>query len=95
MQTVSLFSRPITHLLSMLCVLIKFLSHASAKKKTKRLKGSKFRSYLSFSSDITAVKGLRQQAEGRTGFDDVLGVDYFLLAPRKSSTDDNSCLTFF
>ena len=38
----SIFSGPITHLLSMLCVLMKIPSLASAKKKTKRLKGFKF-----------------------------------------------------
>ena len=35
----SIFSGPITHLLSVLYGLIKFLSHVDAKKKTKRLKG--------------------------------------------------------
>ena len=34
---------PITHLLSLLRVVMKVLSHASAKKKTKRLKGFKVR----------------------------------------------------
>ena len=41
-----IFSGPVTHLLSMLCVLMKILSNASAKKKTKRLKGFKFRSFI-------------------------------------------------
>ena len=44
----------------MLCGLIKILSHTSAKKKTERLKGFKFRTFNGrFSSDIIAVKGLR------------------------------------
>ena len=44
----------------MLCGLIKILLHASAKKKTERLKGFKFRTFNGrFSSDIIAVKGLR------------------------------------
>ena len=38
----SIFSGPITHLLSVLRVLMKILSHASAKKKTKGLKVSDF-----------------------------------------------------
>ena len=38
----SIFSGPITHLLSVLCVLIKVLLRTGAKKKTKRLKGFKF-----------------------------------------------------
>ena len=44
----------------MLCVLMKILSHASAKKKRKRPTGFKFRVYIagSFSIDIMAVKGL-------------------------------------
>ena len=37
---------PITHLLSMLCVLMKIVSHASAKKKTERFKGFKFRTVI-------------------------------------------------
>ena len=53
----------------MLCVLMKFLSHASAKKtrkkkkkdkkrkKTKKTEGFKFRTYGPFSNDV-AVKGL-------------------------------------
>ena len=41
----SVFSGPVTHLLLMLCVLMKILSHASAKTKTKRLKGFKFRTF--------------------------------------------------
>ena len=36
-----IFSDDITHLFSTLCILMKVLSHASAKKKTKRLKGLK------------------------------------------------------
>ena len=42
----------------MLCVLVKVLSYASAKKITKRHKGFKFRTYWPFSSEIMAVKGL-------------------------------------
>ena len=37
---------PMTHLLSMLCVLIKILSHDSAKKKTERLKVFRFRAFI-------------------------------------------------
>ena len=40
--TNSVFSSPVTHLLSVLCVLMKILSHTSVKKKTKRLRGSNF-----------------------------------------------------
>ena len=36
----------ITHLLSMACVLMKILSHASAKKKKKRFKGFKCRTFI-------------------------------------------------
>ena len=39
----SIFSGPTTHLLS---ILMKLLSHVSAKKKTKRLKGFKFRTFI-------------------------------------------------
>ena len=49
------------HLFSVLCILMKILSHASAKKKTKTEKGlrvSNFALLLLFSSDIMAVKGL-------------------------------------
>ena len=57
----SLFSGSISHLLSLLCVLIKILSHSSAKKKTEKLKGFDFRTFSwSCSSDITAVKGLKK-----------------------------------
>ena len=47
----------------MLSVLLKILSHASAKKKTKMFKGLKFRTFVKsiywlFSSDIMTVKGL-------------------------------------
>ena len=42
----SIFSGPMTHLLSVLCVSVKILSHASAKKKTKRLKDFKFRTFI-------------------------------------------------
>ena len=45
----------------MLCVLMKILSHASAKKKTKRLKGFEFRTVISFSSDIMAEKRLTER----------------------------------
>ena len=41
----SIFSIPITHLLSMLCVLMAILSHASVKKKTKKLKGFKIHTF--------------------------------------------------
>ena len=54
-----IFSGPVTHLLSALCVLIKLLSHASVK----RRKGFKFRTLLVIlSSDIMAVKGLSTSA---------------------------------
>ena len=42
----SIFSDPITHLLSVQCFLMKIFSHASSKKKTKRLNGMKFRSFI-------------------------------------------------
>ena len=42
----SIFSGPITHLLSMLCVVIKVLSHASAKRKQNGLKGFKFPTFI-------------------------------------------------
>ena len=56
----SVFSCPITHLLSMLYIFMTSLSHASAKRKEKK-KGYGFQIShfcLSFSSDIVAVKGL-------------------------------------
>ena len=54
-----MLSGPVALLMSMLCVLMKILRHVSAKKKTKRLKNSKFRTFLgSFSINIMAVKGL-------------------------------------
>ena len=37
----SVFSGPIAHLLSMLCILMQIFSHASTKRKTERLKGFK------------------------------------------------------
>ena len=44
----------------MLCVLMEFLSHAGAKKKTERLTDFKFRNFIGcFSSDIMAVKGIK------------------------------------
>ena len=39
------FSFPITHLLSMQCILMKVLSHTSVKKKTERLKHFKFHTF--------------------------------------------------
>ena len=55
-----MFSGPVTHRLSMLCVLMETFSHASAKKKTKQLKGFKFRTVIGrFENEIMAVKGLR------------------------------------
>ena len=54
----SIFSCPVTPLFSVLCILIKILSHASVNQKRKRPKGLKFHSYWLFSSDIVAVKGL-------------------------------------
>ena len=54
----SVFSGPITHLLSMLRVLTKILSQARAKKKTKGFKVSNFAHYWLFSSSIMPVKGL-------------------------------------
>jgi len=35
----SIYSGPLTHLLSMLCVLMQLVSHAGAEKEAKRLKG--------------------------------------------------------
>ena len=53
-------SGPIALLLSMLGKFMKILSHASAKKKTKRLRGFKFHTLKwSFSSDLAAVKRLK------------------------------------
>ena len=43
---------------------MKILSHASAKKKTKRLKGFEFRTFISFSSDILAEKRLTERKIG-------------------------------
>ena len=43
----------------MLCVLVKILSRASAKKKTKRIVGFKFRTFMLFSNGIMAVRGLK------------------------------------
>ena len=55
----AIFSGPIINLLSLLCVLMKILSHASAKKKTKRLKGFEFHIITGlFSSYTMAEKGL-------------------------------------
>ena len=42
----SLFSGPVTHLFSMLWVLMKILSHANVKKKTKMPKSFKFRNFI-------------------------------------------------
>ena len=60
----STVSSLIASLFSVLCVSMKILSRASAKKKTKRLTGSKFRTlfYSSFSSDIMSVKQLNLKA---------------------------------
>ena len=58
------FSGAITNLLSILCVLMKILSNANAKKKTKRFKDIIFRTFIvSFSSDIMAAKGLRKETQ--------------------------------
>ena len=55
----STFSCSITNLISILCVLMKFLSHINAKSKTKRTNNFKFRTFnIPFSSNIMAVKGL-------------------------------------
>ena len=68
-----LLSGPITHLLLVLCVLTKILSHASAKKKRERERERRKKKkkkkkalgfqishfYWSFSGDIMAVKGLK------------------------------------
>ena len=43
----------------MLCVLMKILSCASAKKKTKRIVGFKFRTFMLFSNGIMAARGLK------------------------------------
>ena len=52
-----------TRLPSVLCVLMKIFSQASAKKKTKMLKGFKFpKLYWLFSSEIVAVKGVNLQS---------------------------------
>jgi len=53
----SMFSSSVMHLLSMLWVLMKILSHTSAKKKTKMLKFQISQFYWLFSSDM-AVKEL-------------------------------------
>ena len=42
----SMFSNPITHLLSMLYIVMKILLHVSGKKKTKRLKGLRFLTFI-------------------------------------------------
>ena len=57
----SIFSGPITHLLWMLCVLMKLLSRASVKKKKKKkAKGFWILHFKwSFSRNIVAVKGLK------------------------------------
>ena len=55
----SVFSGPVTHLLSMLWVLVKILLHASAKKKTKNVKVQISQFYWLFSSNVMAVKGLK------------------------------------
>ena len=54
----SIFSSPVTHLLSVLCVLIKILSHASAKKKKKGRRIWNFALLLIVFNDVMAVKGL-------------------------------------
>ena len=41
-----IFSGPMTHLLSTVCTFMKILLHASAKKKTRRLKGFKFHTFM-------------------------------------------------
>ena len=44
----------------MLCILMKILSYAGTEKKTKKLKGFRFRTFTGrFPSDIVAAKGLR------------------------------------
>ena len=51
----SIFSGPVTHLLSMLRVLTKILSHAGEeKKKTKNLKGFKFRTLINGRFQVTS-----------------------------------------
>ena len=55
----------------MLCVVMKVLSHASAKKKKKRLNALKFQIwpfYRSFSSEIMAGKGLRMTLLVHAGY---------------------------
>ena len=48
-----------THLLSVLCILMTILSRAGAKNKTKMRKGFRFSNFIGLlSSDIMAVKGL-------------------------------------
>jgi len=56
-----MFSGPVTHLLSVLCVLMKILNFYTQKedKKAEEFEISQF--YWSFSSDLMAVKGLNGQ----------------------------------
>ena len=64
----SIYSGPVLHLLSMLCVSMKILSHDSAKKKTKRIQVFKcLHFYELFLSDITAVSGLKKEDKRRKG----------------------------
>ena len=59
----SLFSAPMTHLLSMVCVLMKILSHASAKKKTK----SKICKSTWCLTSTESLRLIRDGEKGRTG----------------------------
>ena len=56
LQTVY-FSGPSASLLSMLCILVKIISHARVKKKTKRLKGFKFHTFIGHFQVIWQWKG--------------------------------------
>ena len=48
----SIFFDPIAHLLSVLCVLMKIVSHTSEKKQTKRLKGLKFHTFIGIVQEL-------------------------------------------
>ena len=53
-----MFSSPVTSIFNSVCFM-EILSHASVKRKTKRLKGFKFCTFMGrFQNNIMAVKGL-------------------------------------
>ena len=67
----SIFSGPITRLLSMLWVLMEILSHASAKKQTKRLKSFKFGTFMGrFQVMSWQVTGLREGGGAAGGIEE-------------------------